>query len=431
VTAPYYDNVERLIHYATIVAGQTNVKVLVIGGGGREHALAWRLRKSPSVTEVHVVPGNPGIAKVGTCESGSDYVQIAESLGIDLTVVGPEAPLVAGVVDTFRSRGLAIVGPTAENAALEGSKVHSKRFMQRIGVPTARFATVTTDAEARDALRRFQLPVVLKTDGLAAGKGVIVAQTHDEAEAALSALAYPMVIEEFLEGEEVSFIVLCDGKRGVPLEPSQDHKRIFDGDRGPNTGGMGAYSDSAILTSAMREQIMDTIIEPVVRATAFTGFLYAGLMMTPAGPSVLEFNVRMGDPETQPLMMRLESDWGEALMAAASGALTPDTLQWSPEPATCVVLAAAGYPGTPQTGQKISGLDDVTDAVVFHAGTKRVEDDIVTAGGRVLGVTARGVELKDSIDRAYAAVARIHFDGMQYRRDIGYKGLLRYNQTLQ
>ncbi len=399
------------------------MKVLVIGGGGREHALAWRLRKSPSVTELHASPGNPGIASVGECENSSDYVQLAQSLGVDLTVVGPEAPLVAGVVDNFRSHGMAIVGPIAENAALEGSKVHSKRFMERIGIPTARFAAVSNEAEARDALKKFRLPVVLKTDGLAAGKGVIIAQTHEEAGAAIGALPFPMVIEEFLEGEEASFIVLCDGKRGVPLEPSQDHKRIFDNDQGPNTGGMGAYSDSKILSAAMREQVMEKIIEPVVKATGFTGFLYAGLMMTADGPSVLEFNVRMGDPETQPLMMRLESDWGEALLAAARGALTPDALQWSPEPATCVVMAAAGYPGTPKTGDKISGLDDVRDAVVFHAGTKRVGDDIVTSGGRVLGVTARGVDLKDSIDRAYAAVSKIHFDGMQFRRDIGTKGL--------
>jgi len=403
------------------------LKVLVIGGGGREHALAWRLRESPSVTELHAAPGNPGIESIATCQSSKDYVQLAESLKIDLTVVGPEAPLVAGVVDQFRQRGMAIVGPTAENAALEGSKVHSKRFMERIGVPTARFATVTNHAEARSALRQFRLPLVLKTDGLAAGKGVIIAVTAEEADAALSSLAYPMVIEEFLEGEEVSFIVLCDGKRGVPLEPSQDHKRIFDGDQGPNTGGMGAYSDSLILSSAMRQQVMDTIIEPVIRATGFTGFLYAGLMMTAERPSVLEFNVRMGDPETQPLMMRLKSDWGEALMASARGALTPDALEWAPEPATCVVIAAEGYPGIPKTGQKISGLDSITEAVVFHAGTKRVGDDIVTAGGRVLGVTACGVDLQNSLDRAYAAVSRIHFDGMQYRRDIGVKGLRRYN----
>ena len=403
------------------------MKVLVIGGGGREHALAWRLQKSPSVTTVYAAPGNPGIASVGICETSLNYVQLVEKLGIDLTLVGPEAPLVAGVVDQFRSLGLPIVGPSAKNAALEGSKVHSKRFMQQIGVPTARFATVNNDAEARTALRDFRLPVVLKTDGLAAGKGVIIAQSHEEASAALGSLAYPMVIEEFLEGDEVSFIVLCDGKRGVALEPSQDHKRIFDGDQGPNTGGMGAYSDSSILSAAMRSQVMDTIIEPVVAATGFTGFLYAGLMMTPNGPSVLEFNVRMGDPETQPLMMRLESDWGEALMASARGALTDDLLRWSPEPATCVVMAAAGYPGTPITGQVISGLDDVSDAVVFHAGTKQVGDDIVTAGGRVLGVTARGADLKASIDRAYAAVSKISFEGAQYRLDIGAKGLQRYN----
>jgi phosphoribosylamine--glycine ligase len=414
---------------ATIVAGQISVKVLVIGGGGREHALAWRLRNSPSVTELYAAPGNPGIAAIAKCESVSDYVQFVESQGIDLTVVGPEVPLVAGVVDQFRARGLAIVGPTAENAALEGSKVHSKRFMQREGIPTARFALTETAEGARYAIRKFQFPVVLKTDGLAAGKGVVIAQTPEEAEAAIATLACPLVIEEFLEGEEVSFIVLCDGKRGVPLEPSQDHKRIFDNDRGPNTGGMGAYSDSRILSGAMRSQVMETIVEPVVRATGFTGFLYAGLMMTPNGPSVLEFNVRMGDPETQPLMMRLESDWGEALMASARGALNEDALKWSPEPATCVVMAAAGYPGTPQTGQKITGLDSVSDAVVFHAGTKRVGDDIVTAGGRVLGVTARGADLKASVGRAYAAVRQIHFEGMQYRTDIGGKGLRRYNSS--
>ncbi len=360
------------------------------------------------------------------CYSSTDYVHFVESRGIDLTVVGPEAPLVAGIVDEFRERGLAIVGPTAENAALEGSKVHSKRFMERIGVPTARFTTVENEADARDALKSFRLPVVLKTDGLAAGKGVIIATTAAEAEAALSELAYPMVIEEFLEGEEVSFIVLCDGKRGVSLEPSQDHKRIFDNDQGPNTGGMGAYSDSRIMGAAMRSQVMDKIINPVIRATGFTGFLYAGLMMTPDGPSVLEFNVRMGDPETQPLMMRLESDWGEALMAAARGELRDDALEWSPDPATCVVLAAAGYPGTPKTGDRISGLDAVHGAQVFHAGTKRDGDEIVTAGGRVLGVTARGVDLRDSINRAYAAVTQIQFDGMQFRKDIGAKGLRRW-----
>ena len=402
------------------------MKALVIGGGGREHALAWRLRRSPSVTEVYAAPGNPGIAQVGKCLIRSDYVQIVEELGIDLTVVGPEVPLVAGVVDQFRARKLAIVGPTAENAALEGSKIHSKRFMQKLGIPTAEFRTIENAGQVD--LSQFRFPLVLKTDGLAAGKGVIIAQNRAEAEAALATLPYPMVIEEFLEGEEVSFIVLCDGKRAVPLEPSQDHKRVSDGDEGPNTGGMGAYSDSRILTDAERARILDTIIEPVVRATGYTGFLYAGLMMTADGPSVLEFNVRLGDPETQPLMMRLESDWGEVLLAAARGSLKMDRLDWSPEPATCVVLASGGYPGSFEAGKTIEGIDKVEDAVVFHAGTKQDGDRLVTAGGRVLGVTARGKDLKASIDRAYNAVGRIRFEGMHYRKDIGVKGLRRYNQ---
>jgi phosphoribosylamine--glycine ligase len=402
------------------------VKTLVIGGGGREHALAWRLRKSPSVTAVYAVPGNPGIAQVAECCSIGDYVQLAERLGIDLTVVGPEVPLVAGVVDQFRARGMAIVGPTAANAALEGSKIHSKRFMEKLGIPTARFQTIQHPAEFPTS---FRYPVVLKTDGLAAGKGVVIAQNRAEVDDAFATLPLPMVIEEFLEGEEVSFIVLCDGKRAVTLEPSQDHKRVFDRDQGPNTGGMGAYSDSRILSGTERAKILDTIIEPVVRATGYTGFLYAGLMMTSDGPSVLEFNVRLGDPETQPLMMRLQSDWGEVLMAAARGSLNSDKLDWSPEPATCVVMASGGYPGVFPSGEKITGIDSVTEAIVFQAGTKRDGDNLVTAGGRVLGVTASGADLKNSIDAAYAAVAKIHFPGMHYRRDIGYKGLQRYNRA--
>lgn len=378
------------------------------------------------MTEVHAAPGNPGIAAFAECHSSADYVQLAEGLGIDLTVVGPEVPLVAGVVDQFRARGMAIVGPTAENAALEGSKIHSKRFMERLGIPTARFQTVETAAQVP---RGFRYPVVLKTDGLAAGKGVVIAQNRAEVDAALASLPFPMVIEEFLEGEEVSFIVLCDGKQAVPLEPSQDHKRVFDGDQGPNTGGMGAYSDSRILGEADRGRILDTIIEPVVRATGYTGFLYAGLMMTANGPSVLEFNVRLGDPETQPLMMRLASDWGEVLMAAARGSLSVDRLQWSSEPATCVVMASGGYPGIFKSGEKITGIEDVDGAVVFHAGTKRVGGDLVTAGGRVLGVTATGKDLASSMKAAYAAVDKIHFAGMHYRKDIGNRGLRRYNSA--
>lgn len=388
--------------------------------------MAWRLRRSPSVKAVYASPGNPGIAAEGLCISGSDYVEIAENLGIDLTVVGPEVPLVAGIVDRFRARGLAIVGPTQSNAALEGSKVHSKRFMRHLGIPTARFETIDNAGQFPADIR---YPIVLKTDGLAAGKGVVIAQNRAEVDAALSNLPFPIVVEEFLEGEEVSFIVLCDGKRAVPLEPSQDHKRVFDGDRGPNTGGMGAYSDSRILGERDRGRILDTVIEPVVRATGYTGFLYAGLMMTADGPSVLEFNVRLGDPETQPLMMRLRSDWGEVLMAAAKGSLNVDNLDWSPDAATCVVMASGGYPGAFETGKKITGIQSVTDAVVFHAGTKTDGNDLVTAGGRVLGVTASGPDLQASIDAAYRAVDQIHFDGMHYRKDIGYRGLRRYNSS--
>ena len=405
------------------------MKVLVIGGGGREHALAWRLRISPSVTEVNSSPGNPGITNLAECHQSQDYVQLAEALGVDLTVVGPEAPLVSGVVDRFRARDMPIVGPVAETAALEGSKVHAKRLMQILGIPTARFETAEGPQGALKALANFKFPVVLKTDGLAAGKGVIIAGNRAQAARAIASLPFPLVIEEYLEGEEVSFIALCDGRRAVALEPSQDHKRVLDNDEGPNTGGMGAYSDSRILTDAQRSLIMDTVINPVVHSTRFTGFLYAGLMMTADGPSVLEFNVRMGDPETQPLMMRLESDWGEVLMSAARGALNCDRLQWTPDPATCVVLASGGYPGTFATGREIEGLENVRDAVVFHAGTSMRDGDLVTAGGRVLGVTARGVTLKESIDRAYAAVSKIHFDGMHYRTDIGSRGLKRYNEA--
>ncbi len=405
------------------------MKILLIGSGGREHALGWRLRQSPSVTELHIAPGNPGLAELGTTHDNTDYLELARSIGADLTVVGPEAPLVAGVVDRFRLAGTPIVGPTAANARLEGSKVHSKQFMRDLGIPTACFEAVATTAEAVEALKNFRMPVVLKTDGLAAGKGVIIANTQAEAFDAIETLPCPLVIEEFLEGEEVSFIALCDGRTAVALEPSQDHKRVFDNDEGPNTGGMGAYSDSRILSSQQRGEILEMVINPVVRATGFTGFLYAGLMMTAEGPSVLEFNVRMGDPETQPLMLRLESDWGEALMAAATGSLREDHLRWSPEPAACVVLASEGYPGNYATGHTIHGIGQVQDAHVFQAGTKRsAAGELLTSGGRVLGVTARGWDLKTALARAYAAVGQIEFSGMHYRKDIGFRGLKRYNE---
>jgi phosphoribosylamine---glycine ligase len=338
-------------------------------------------------------------------------------------------------VDQFRSKGRRIFGPTAAAARLEASKTFAKDFMVRAGIPTARYATVATVDEARTKLHEFNLPVVLKADGLAAGKGVIIANSIAEAEQGIAQLLTPgstLVIEEFLAGEEVSFIALSDGVHILPLEPTQDHKAVFDGDMGSNTGGMGAYCDGRILSDFQKAMIMAQVMEPAIgqmrtEGNPFTGFLYAGLMMTPNGPSVLEFNVRLGDPETQPLMMRLESDWGEVLLAAAKGSLTCDHLEWSPEPATCVVMASGGYPGTFQTGHKITGIESVSDAVVFEAGTRHEGNDVLTAGGRVLGVTARGADLKTSIDRAYAAVSQIRFEGMHYRRDIGARGLRRYN----
>ena len=404
------------------------MKVLVIGSGGREHALVWKLSHSPSVTEIYAAPGNPGIAELATCINSTDYFAIAREHNIDLTVVGPEAPLVAGIVDRFRADGLLIVGPTAECAQLEGSKLYSKRFMQKLGIPTAAFATASSHEEAVTVLDTFEYPLVLKTDGLAAGKGVVIAQDRKEADAALAQLPMPMVIEEFLQGEEVSFIVLSDGKTAVPFEPSQDHKRVFDGDQGPNPGGMGAYSDSNLLTPEQRTLIMNTIIDPVIHATGFTGFLYAGLMMTPQGPKVLEFNVRMGDPETQPILTRLNSDFALALKATATASLHPSQLTWDPAPAACVVLASDGYPGDYPTGLPIQGIETVENATVFQAGTKLDSaGTLLTAGGRVLGVTASGATLAAALDTAYQAVKKINFQGMHYRKDIGYRGLRRYN----
>jgi phosphoribosylamine--glycine ligase len=410
------------------------MNILVIGSGGREHAITWRLAQSPQVSGLHAAPGNPGIAQVAECHSATrveDYLALAAALDIDLTVVGPEAPLVSGVVDVFRAAGRAIVGPTASAARLEGSKSFSKDFMIRAGIPTARYTTVTTLEEARRALDQFSLPVVLKADGLAAGKGVVIAQSRAEAKAALPGLLGDrLVIEEFLQGEEVSFIVLSDGKNVLPLQPSQDHKAAYENDQGPNTGGMGAYCDGAILTRAQTDEILRTVIEPAVERMAaednpFTGFLYAGLMMTSAGPKVLEFNARLGDPETQALMHRMTSDFVPALHAAATGGLAGASLDWSPDPSVCVVLAAHGYPGQVRSGDVIDGIDaaESTGATVFHAGTKQGQQGLMTSGGRVLGVTASGADLRSAIDRAYEAVSHVHFDGMHYRKDIGAKGL--------
>lgn len=418
------------------------MKVLVLGGGGREHALAWKIAQSPLVEAVHASPGNPGIATVATCHpcpSGTpeEYLAIAKSLEIDLTVVGPEAPLVLGVVDTFRAAGMAIVGPTAAAAQLEGSKAFSKAFMHRAGIPTARFTVVESQAAALEALDQFDLPVVLKADGLAAGKGVVIAQNRAEAEAAIQSILSGeiagqaggrIVIEEFLVGEEVSFIVLSDGTDFVAMEPSQDHKNIFDGDKGPNTGGMGAYCASGILTPEQTQQAIHKVIRPAIltmdaEGTPFTGFLYAGLMMTANGPKVLEFNARLGDPETQVIMHRMQSDFVPALHAAATGNLAGHKLAWHPEPSLCVVLAASGYPGKVRTGDEIAGIDKA--GIVFQAGTKKADGKLVTAGGRVLAVTARGARLQQAIDNAYDALKNICFSGMQFRKDIGQKGLNR------
>jgi len=402
------------------------VKILVIGSGGREHALAWRLALEGH--DIYAAPGNPGIAQVARILATTDYSAAANSIQPDLTVVGPEVPLVAGIVDEFRAAGRAIVGPTQQNAQLEGSKIYAKEFMQRTGIPTARFLRTESDDAAIEALSQFDYPVAVKADGLAAGKGVIIAHSRAEAEAAVHALGPRLVIEEFLHGEEVSFIVLADGRDVVALEATQDHKTVHEGDTGPNTGGMGAYCDGRIVSPADTQRILDTIIQPAVHATGFTGFLYAGLMMTSDGPKVIEFNVRLGDPETQPLMHRLEGGFGDALMKAATGNLKGTTLRWKPEPSVCVVLAAHGYPGHVRSGDVITGIENC-GAQVFHAGTKMGPHGLETSGGRVLGVTASGADLAAAVRKTYEAVGKIHFDGMHYRRDIAQKGLKRWAKT--
>jgi len=406
----------------------------VIGSGGREHALCWKLAQSVKTSALFAAPGNPGIAQIATCLDTSDYLAAAESIDADLTLVGPEAPLAAGIVDRFRAKGRRIVGPTAAAARLEASKRFAKEFMLRAGIPTARFATVDSAEQAQAALREFDFPVVLKADGLAAGKGVIIANSAIEADQAIAQLLTPgstLVIEEFLIGEEVSFIVLSDGVNILALEPTQDHKAVFDDDQGPNTGGMGAYCDGRILGDFQKAMIMAQIIRPAIThmradGNQFSGFLYAGLMMTRDGPKVLEFNARLGDPETQVLMHRMESDFVDPLFAAAHGTLDETELKWRGDPSVCVVMAAAGYPGSVRTGDRITGIDQAAGAMAFQAGTKLVDNVLTTSGGRVLGVTSSGATLESAMSNTYEAVRRIHFDGMHYRTDIGHKGLKRW-----
>jgi phosphoribosylamine--glycine ligase len=427
------------------------MKVLVLGGGGREHALAWKLARSPRVERVFVAPGNAGTAR----EPGLENVDLdpmnfdaltafARSEGVGLTVVGPEAPLVAGVVDHFLEQGLRCFGPSAAAAQLEGSKAFTKDFLARHGIPTAAYATFTEVDPALAYLRERGAPIVVKADGLAAGKGVIVAATLDEAEAAvtdmLSGNAFGeagcrVVIEEFLEGEEASFIVMSDGEHVLPMATSQDHKRALDGDLGPNTGGMGAYSPAPVVDDAVYKRIMEQVIHPTIRGMAadgmpYVGFLYAGLMITPEGePRVIEFNCRFGDPETQPIMLRLRSDLVDHCEAALDGRLQGATADWDPRVALGVVLAADGYPGAYVKGRAIQGLGGDTDSCrVFHAGTALDGDEVVTSGGRVLCVTALGDDIAAAQAAAYAGVEGISWQGMQYRRDIGWRALRRYSQ---
>ncbi len=420
------------------------MKLLVIGAGGREHAMAWKLTQSPRVQKVYVAPGNggtavePGVENVALSEVG-ELVAFARKEQIALTVVGPEAPLAAGVVDAFRDAGLRIFGPTRAAAQLESSKDFAKRFMLRHGLPTARYATFTDAAQARAYVERQGAPIVVKADGLAAGKGVVVAASVAEAQAAvdgflvadkLGAAGARVVIEECLQGEEASFIVMSDGAHALALATSQDHKRLRDGDQGPNTGGMGAYSPAPVVTPNVHSRVMREIIQPAIAGMAadgvpYTGFLYAGLMIDQSGNAkTLEFNCRLGDPEAQPILLRLKSDLLDLLEAALDGKLSSTEADWDRRCALGVVLAAHGYPEQPRQGERIEGLPKATaDCRVFHAGTRAEARGVVTSGGRVLCVTALGDNLRAARSRAYEAVEAIRFEGMQYRKDIGHRAL--------
>ncbi len=421
------------------------MKILVIGGGGREHALVWKLRQSPRVTKIYCAPGNGGIANEAECvavdvKSLDSMIALANEIRPDLTVVGPELPLLLGVVDEFTRRGWRTFGPTKTAAQLETSKSFAKQFLQRHRIPTAHYAICDSSEQVRAALPHFHTPIVVKADGLAAGKGVVIAKNKDEA----STVAHEMlsgrmlgeagsrvVLEEFLQGDELSFLVVSDGERVAPLVAAQDHKRAGDGDTGPNTGGMGAYTTPTIIDEKMRDWLVAHIARPVVdgmkaEGAEYKGVLYCGLMMTARGPMVLEFNCRFGDPETQPILMRLESDLVEAIEASIDGRTSDGDFKWSNDAAVCVVMASGGYPGSYEAGKKISGLEDAAnlDGVkVFHAGTSKRNDAFYTSGGRVLGVTARAAELAAAVQRAYEACAKIGFEGAHYRKDIAARAL--------
>jgi phosphoribosylamine--glycine ligase len=424
------------------------MKILVIGSGGREHAIAWKLARERTVTSLICAPGNPGIASIARCIAAdvtdpASLLAIAVREEVDLTVVGPEVPLSLGVVDLFAASGHSIVGPTKAAAALESSKSFAKDFMARHDVPTARFLVCDTADAALAAIASgdFGYPLVLKADGLAAGKGVVIAEDRAAAEHAIRGAMVDrrfgsagdrIVIEEFLTGEEASYFVLADGEQFMSLSSAQDHKRIFDDDRGPNTGGMGAFAPSPLITADIERRVIEEIVRPVLRGMVaegnpYRGFLYVGLMLTVDGPKVIEFNVRFGDPEAQVIFPMLDEDLSWLLASAATGALPDRPARFRPEPHVCVVLAAGGYPDTVDTGKVITGIDvanAVPGAVVFHAGTTRRDGKIVTSGGRVLTVVGRGASHRDAIDVAYRAAAQIQFEGMQFRRDIGRKALI-------
>lgn len=423
------------------------MQVLVIGGGGREHTLVWKLAQSKKVTKLYAAPGNPGMKDLAECvdldiadlDGLADW---AEKHAIDLTVVGPEAPLVAGIVDVFKARGLTIFGPSAKAAEIEGSKIFSKELMEKYGVPTAFFKVCDNLADARAFVEEKGAPIVIKADGLAAGKGVVVAMTKDEALAALDEMmgahkfgsaGNRVVIEEFMEGEEASLLAFTDGKTIVPMLAAQDHKRVNDGDQGPNTGGMGAYCPAPVMTDALKEKTVKEVLRPIVDALAkegrpYSGCLYAGLMIKGDSVKVVEFNARFGDPETQVVLPLLKSELAEIMVACANGTLTPDLVEWSDKAAVCVVMASGGYPASYKKGIPITGLkaaNAMDDVVVFHAGTREEDGKILTNGGRVLGVTAVADDIPSAQQKAYDAVDKIHFDGAHYRQDIAWRALRR------